>query len=84
MTFPSWNEHKKRYLALLGGFLINIMMGTAYLWGLINEYLTSYFRLHGNVTLKEEDAIIVNPIMITTFVLLSTFSIPLSLKVKKK
>ncbi|KAL4487076.1 hypothetical protein ABPG72_001528 [Tetrahymena utriculariae] len=47
-ALPTFQEHKKGYLALLGGFLIHIMIGTFYLWGNINIYVTSYLRYQKN------------------------------------
>lgn len=43
-TMPAFKENREGYLALLGGFLIHIMIGTFYLWGNINIYVTSYLR----------------------------------------
>jgi hypothetical protein len=32
-------------VSLFGGFLIALVIGATYLWGIISLYITSYFRL---------------------------------------
>ncbi len=55
---------------LLGGFLIHLVLGTVYLWGSINVYITSYLRLQGSsVTLA--DLFFVLPLSI---LMISSFS----------
>ena len=39
-------------LNVIGGISIHLMLGTVYLWGNINIYITSYFRLNGNPDLS--------------------------------
>ena len=80
MALPPFSTNRKGYFALLGGFFLNIMLGTSYLWGIINEYLTSYFNFH-NLKMNSANATIVNPIMITSFVFFCSFSVIVSLKV---
>jgi OFA family oxalate/formate antiporter-like MFS transporter len=54
MNLPSWKEHKRGYLSIIGGFLIHLMIGTFYLWGCINIYVTSHLRNNGSsVTIDE-------------------------------
>lgn len=38
--------------SILGGFILHLVIGCFYLWGVINIYVTSYYRLHGEPTLK--------------------------------
>ena len=35
-------------VSIIGGFLIALVIGTTYLWGIISLYITSYFRIVGN------------------------------------
>ena len=42
----------KGILNIIGGMLVSLTIGTVYLWGNINIYITSYYRLHGNPNLK--------------------------------
>lgn len=44
MKLPSYSENPRGYRAIFGGFLIHMMIGTFYLWGNINIYVTSYMR----------------------------------------
>ncbi len=39
-------KHQLGYLSVFGGILIHLTLGTIYLWGNINVYITSYYRLH--------------------------------------
>ena len=34
------------YLAILGGFLLHLTLGTLYCFGNMNTYMTSYLRTH--------------------------------------
>ena len=45
------NNKHKGYLVIIGGFLIHIVLGSFYLWGVINVYVTSYYRLHSDSSL---------------------------------
>lgn len=45
------NKHKG-YLTIIGGFLIHLVLGSFYLWGVINVYVTSYYRLHSDSSLE--------------------------------
>jgi hypothetical protein len=36
------------HLAIAGGFLIHIILGSLYLWGVINGYVASYFYWKGH------------------------------------
>ena len=39
-------------LCLIGGVLIHLSIGTIYLWGNINVYVTSYYRLSSDPNLS--------------------------------
>ena len=45
--------------ALLGGFLIQLTLGSFYSFGNMMTYLTSYMRLHGSPDLTYGDFIVV-------------------------
>ena len=46
------SNNQKGYLVLIGGFLIHLVLGSFYLWGVINVYVTSYYRLHSDSSLE--------------------------------
>ena len=62
-------------IVLIGGFLIHLVLGSIYLWGNINIYVTSYLWMEGNnVTLN--DLFFVLPLslfMLTIFSALGPF-----------
>ena len=37
----------KGFMGCIGGFMIHLVIGSLYQWGLVNPYITSYFKLHG-------------------------------------
>ena len=46
---------KQKYrgiLCVIGGVLLHLTLGTIYLWGNINVYIISYYRLHYDDTLS--------------------------------
>lgn len=51
-------------ISILGGFLIALVIGTTYLWGIISIYITSFYRLVDNPTLESEVTAMVFPFMI--------------------
>lgn len=42
-------------LAVAGGFLMHLVLGTVYMWGNTNLYVKSYFCYNGNYGLNKED-----------------------------
>ena len=40
-------KFSKGVLAVIGGCLMHFILGTLYIWGNINIYITSYYRLKG-------------------------------------
>lgn len=50
--------------SIIGGFLIALVIGATYLWGIISLYITSYFRItSGDTTLTSETTALVFPFM---------------------
>lgn len=59
------------YLALAGGFLVHIIIGTVYITGNISVYIASYLQSKGhNVTLKDLSIILPLQVLGTTISLL--------------
>ena len=56
-------------LALVGGFLIQLTLGSFYSFGNMMTYLTSYMRLHGSPDLTYADFILVQSVWGMTQVL---------------
>lgn len=51
-------------VSIIGGFLVALVIGTSYLWGIISLYITSYFRIaEGNLNLTQESTALVFPFM---------------------
>ena len=49
----SLTKHQyKGVMSVLGGILIHLTLGTIYVFGNINVYITSYYRLHYDSTLS--------------------------------
>lgn len=42
LSFPF---HLRGVLALVGGFIINLVIGSSYRWNMINPYITSYYKI---------------------------------------
>ena len=59
-------------LALVGGFLIQLTLGSFYSFGNMMTYLTSYMRLHGSPDLTYADFILVQSVWGMTQVLFHT------------
>ena len=53
------SEKWKGVLILVGGCLVHLVLGSFYLWGNINVYVTSYYRLHSdrNLTITVSSAL---------------------------
>ena len=63
MTFYQSETKRRKLLALFGGFLLHIVIGTVYITGNISLYIASYLQYKGhNVTI--EDISIVLPLQI--------------------
>lgn len=51
-------------ISIAGGFLIALVIGATYLWGIISLYITSYFRIVGtDPNLSSETTAMVFPFM---------------------
>ncbi len=53
----------KGIMSLCGGFLIHLILGTFYLWGNVNVYVSSYLHYHGNPDLNNSSVNEVFPFM---------------------
>ena len=55
----------KGYLSLCGGFIMHLVCGALYMWGTLNGYITSYFRLvdPNNPNLSMETGASIFPVM---------------------
>jgi hypothetical protein len=62
-SFYTENTRKRKYLALLGGFLIHIVIGTVYITGNIGIYMASYLQ-YKNVDVTLNDLSIVLPLQV--------------------
>ena len=51
-------------ISIIGGFLIALVIGATYLWGIISIYITSYYRIVDDPTLESEVTAMVFPFMI--------------------
>ena len=61
--FYRLNYFLKGFLGCVGGFMIHLVIGSLYQWGLINAYFTSYFKIGSYPDLKTKDMIIIFPLM---------------------
>lgn len=52
----------KGILTLIGGSFLHLMFGSIFLWGTINDYITSYFRINGNRFLSSELTGVIFPV----------------------
>lgn len=43
--------------------MIHLVIGSLYQWGLLNPYITSYFKLNGYPDLTLKDTVVIFPIM---------------------
>jgi MFS family permease len=46
------NPNYRGICSVIGGFILHLVIGCFYLWGVINIYVTSYYRLHGEPSLN--------------------------------
>ena len=60
-------------VSVIGGFLIALVIGTTYLWGIISIYITSYYRSIYDPTLGAELTAMVFPFMIFGQVILAIY-----------
>lgn len=49
-------------LCLIGGILIHLSIGTIYLWGNINVYVASYYRLSSDPNLSLSETTFIFPL----------------------
>lgn len=75
----NFSLQRKGYLSVLGGILLNIVLGSFYLWGTLNIYVVSYFKLRDS-SFKLENTLFVFPLM--SFA--THLAAPLSVKVCEK
>ncbi|EGR28002.1 major facilitator superfamily protein, putative [Ichthyophthirius multifiliis] len=76
---PSYQSKKAAYNSVFGGFLIHIMIGTFYLWGNINTYITSYLRQY-NPDLTIDTLNSNFPFMGLTLTIFTPFGLSISFK----
>lgn len=50
-------------LAVLGGFLVYLVLGSVFIWGNVSIYVTSYLRLY-DPTVTQEDMFVVFAIIV--------------------
>jgi hypothetical protein len=62
-AFYQDESKKRKYLALMGGFLIHIVIGTVYTTGNISIYMASYLQ-HEDVDVTLNDLAIVLPLQV--------------------
>lgn len=62
------DKHRKVFwiLGIFGGLLIQLIVGSIYQWGIVNIYITSYFRTKDSSVTLEGNAIIFPIIMMMT------------------
>jgi|JI6StandDraft_1071083.scaffolds.fasta_scaffold01900_4 hypothetical protein len=73
--------------SIIGGFLIALVIGATYLWGIISLYITSYFRVVGDLTLTSETTALVFPFMFFGQVHslnMKATAMPIGVKIMKK
>jgi hypothetical protein len=61
---PSCISYKtKGILSIIGGFIMHLSLGGFYLWGSINIYFTSYYRIISEPDLQTSKSVILAPII---------------------
>lgn len=66
MIFKSLTLRQKGICSIIGGMLLNFVLGSFYLWGTINLYVASYFhQIDSSFTL--ENSLIIFPLMSLSF-----------------
>ena len=53
----------KGLMGCIGGFMIHLVIGSLYQWGLVSPYITSYFKLHRYPEIQNKDMGVIFPIM---------------------
>lgn len=71
---------QKGYLSVFGGILLNIVLGSFYLWGTLNIYVVSYFKLRDS-SFMLENTLFVFPIMSFSTHITAPFSVKVCEKV---
>jgi OFA family oxalate/formate antiporter-like MFS transporter len=61
--FANLSIKSKGIMALVGGFLMHLILGTFYLWGNINVYVSSYLYHKGDETMDNAKVNFVFPFM---------------------
>jgi len=65
------------FWCLLGGFVINLLIGCTFTWGTVLPYITGYYRsTHNDVTLS--DFYTVTPVMVVVSTIVFPFGMKLS------
>ncbi|KAL4482857.1 hypothetical protein ABPG74_018883 [Tetrahymena malaccensis] len=70
---------QKGYITLIGGFILELVTGTSFLWGQFNVYITSYFRQKDDQNLHLSIGGAIFPLMMGTF----AAGIPIGIKTIK-
>ncbi|KAL4512744.1 hypothetical protein ABPG72_020581 [Tetrahymena utriculariae] len=70
---------QKGYITLIGGFILELVTGTSFLWGQLNVYITSYFRQKDDQGLHLSIGGAIFPLMMGTF----AAGIPIGIKAIK-
>lgn len=70
----------KGVLILLGGSLVHLVLGSFYLWGNINVYVTSYYRIHSDNSLTITLASALFCLMLLGISIGFFFGVPLAIK----
>lgn len=81
-SIPSIIKYKwKGLLIILGGCLVHLVLGSFYLWGNINIYVTSYYRIHSNNSLTTTITSALFCLMLLGISVGFFFGLPLSKKI---
>ena len=75
------NINYRGVCSIIGGFILHLSIGCFYLWGVINIYVTSYYRLHGDPSLKTSLTAGLFPIFLLFVGLTFFFSLKLAKKI---
>ena len=70
--------------SVIGGFILHLSLGCFYLWGVINIYVTSYYRLYSDPSLKSSLTAGLFPIFLLFVGLTFFFSLKLAKKIGLK
>ena len=58
-----FNYKAKAIISVIGGFILHLVVGEYYLWGNINIYFTSYYRLISEPDLQTSKSVLLVPII---------------------